>query len=69
LTQERDELSYSELSAWLGVNETAVRKQLHHMRRRYRSLLRTQVSQTVDKPSEVDDEIRYLCACLARGIG
>jgi len=66
LTKERDELSYSELSARLGVNETALRKQLHHMRQRYRNLLRTEVSQTVDKPSEVDDEIRYLCACLAR---
>ncbi|MBX6325005.1 MAG: sigma-70 family RNA polymerase sigma factor [Chthoniobacterales bacterium] len=68
LTKERDEFSYSELSARLGVNEAALKKQLHHMRRRYRSLLRTEVSQTVDKPSEVDDEIRYLCACLARGI-
>jgi hypothetical protein len=35
------------------------------MRQRYRSLLRAEVSQTVDNPVDVDDEIRYLCASLA----
>jgi RNA polymerase sigma factor (sigma-70 family) len=67
LTDERDELSYANLSAELGMTETAVKKQLHNMRQRYRSLLRDEVSQTVGDPSDVDDEIRYLCALLARG--
>jgi RNA polymerase sigma-70 factor (ECF subfamily) len=65
LTDERDELSYANLSAELGMPETAVKKQLHNMRRRYRSLLRDEVSQTVADPADVDDEIRYLCASLA----
>ena len=47
--------------------ETAVKKQLHNMRQRYRSLLRDEVSQTVEDPADVDDEIRYLCASLATG--
>jgi RNA polymerase sigma factor (sigma-70 family) len=67
LTDERDELSYANLSAELGMAETAVKKQLHNMRQRYRSLLRAEVSQTVDDPVDVDDEIRYLCASLATG--
>ena len=66
LTDERDELSYANLSAELGMAETAVKKQLHNMRQRYRSLLRDEVSQTVEDPADVDDEIRYLCASLAR---
>jgi RNA polymerase sigma-70 factor (ECF subfamily) len=49
------------------MTETAVKKQLHNMRQRYRSLLRDEVSQTVDDPADVDDEIRYLCAALATG--
>jgi DNA-directed RNA polymerase specialized sigma24 family protein len=65
LTGERDEVSYADLSAELGVAETVVKKQLHNMRQRYRSLLRAEVSQTVENPADVDDEIRYLCASLA----
>lgn len=65
LTDERDEVSYAKLSAELGMADTAVKKQLHNMRQRYRSLLRDEVSQTVEDPADVDDEIRYLCASLA----
>ena len=67
LTEERDEVSYAELAATLGIAETAVKKQLHNMRQRYRPLLRTEVSQTVENPADIDDEIRYLCASLATG--
>jgi RNA polymerase sigma-70 factor (ECF subfamily) len=67
LTDERDEISYSKLSAELGMAETVVKKQLHNMRQRYRSLLRDEVSQTVEDPRDVDDEIRYLCGSLATG--
>ena len=67
LTDERDEVSYAKLSAELGMEETGVKKQLHTMRQRYRSLLRDEVSQTVEDPGDVDDEIRYLCASLATG--
>jgi len=67
LTDDRDEVSYAKLSAELGMAETAVKKQLHNMRQRYRSLLRDEVSQTVEDPADVDDEIRYLCALLATG--
>jgi RNA polymerase sigma factor (sigma-70 family) len=67
LTDERDEVSYADLSADLGVPEAVVKKQLHNMRQRYRSLLRDEVSRTVEDPADVDDEIRYLCASLATG--
>lgn len=67
LTDERDEVSYAKLSGELGMAETAVKKQLHNMRQRYRSLLRAEVAQTVENPADVDDEIRYLCASLAAG--
>jgi len=65
LTEERDEASYATLSAELGIADTAVKKQLHNMRQRYRSLLRAEVAQTVENPADIDDEIRYLCASLA----
>jgi len=67
LTDERAELSYTNLATELGMAETAVKKQLHNMRQRYRSLLRAEVAQTVENPADVEDEIRYLCASLATG--
>jgi DNA-directed RNA polymerase specialized sigma24 family protein len=67
LADERDEVSYAKLSADLRVPETVVKKQLHNMRQRYRSLLRDEVSQTVEDSADADDEIRYLCASLATG--
>jgi RNA polymerase sigma factor (sigma-70 family) len=67
LTAERDEVSYAQLSAGLGVAESAVRKQLHNMRQRYRSLLRDEVAQTVESPADIDGEIQHLCTVLAAG--
>jgi len=67
LTAERDEVSYGNLSTALGIAETAVKKQLHTMRQRYRSLLRDEVAHTVADPAEVEDEIWHLCAVLAAG--
>jgi RNA polymerase sigma-70 factor (ECF subfamily) len=69
LTAERDEVSFAQLSTELGIAETAVVKQLHNLRQRYRSLLRDEVAQTVADPGQVEDEIRYLCAALAAGSG
>ena len=69
LTAERDEVSYANLSTTLGIAETAVKKQLHNLRQRYRSLLRDEVANTVANPAEVEDEIRYLCSALAAGTG
>jgi RNA polymerase sigma factor (sigma-70 family) len=69
LTAERDEVSYANLSRVLGIAESAVKKQLHNMRLRYRSLLRDEVANTVANPAEVEDEIRYLCSALAAATG
>lgn len=65
LTGERADASYPDLSATLGIPESAVKKQLHNMRQRYRWLLRDEVAHTVENPADIDDEIRHLCAALA----
>lgn len=65
LAAEREDVSYTSFSRALGIPETAVKRLVHQLRRRYRSLLREEVAETVEKPNEVDDEIRYLCAALA----
>lgn len=65
LSAERVEVSYTILSASLGVSEATVKRALHKLRVRYRTILREEVARTVTDPTEIDDEIRYLCAALA----
>jgi RNA polymerase sigma-70 factor (ECF subfamily) len=65
LAAERRDVSYQKLSTTLGVPETDVKRLVHELRVRYRDLLRAEVAQTVEKPQDVDEELRYLCAALA----
>jgi RNA polymerase sigma-70 factor (ECF subfamily) len=65
LGAEREDVSYKELAGTLGVAETVVKRLLHQLRVRYRTLLREEVAQTVEKSGDVDEELRYLCAALA----
>jgi len=67
LAAEREDVSYQKLSKSLGVPETSVKRLVHQLRQRYRTLLREEVAQTVEKPEDVDEELRYLCAVLVAG--
>jgi RNA polymerase sigma-70 factor (ECF subfamily) len=69
LGAEREDVSYPALSQTLGVPEATVKRLVHRLRQRYRSLLRDEVAETVADPAEVDDEIRYLCGVLAANTG
>jgi RNA polymerase sigma factor (sigma-70 family) len=63
LTGSRTE-TYAATAARLGVSEGAVQVAVHRLRRRYRELIREEIEHTVASPEEVEDEIRYLFACL-----
>jgi len=54
----------SETAERLGMSEGAVKAAVHRLRRRYRELLRSEIAGTVDRPSEIEDEMRYLIAVL-----
>jgi RNA polymerase sigma-70 factor (ECF subfamily) len=68
LATDRADVSYQNLATMLGIAESAVKKQLHNLRRRYRWLLWDEVAQTVQNPNDVEGEIRHLCATLAAGM-
>lgn len=59
-------LTFAEVAAGLGTSEDAARQAAHRLRRRYRELLRTEVSRTVADPAEVEEEIRGLFESLGR---
>jgi RNA polymerase sigma-70 factor (ECF subfamily) len=58
-------IPYAEAGRALGIAEGAVRVAVHRLRKRYRELLRDEISQTVNDPARVKDELRSLQAALA----
>jgi RNA polymerase sigma-70 factor (ECF subfamily) len=65
LTGEEPQLPYRELAVELGTTEAALKTAVHRLRRRFGTLLREEISQTVSTPEEVDDEVRHLLAVVA----
>ena len=65
LSAERTDVSYAAISDALGVSTETIKRLLHHLRVRYRALLREEIAQTVEEPDDIDAELRYLCAALA----
>ena len=66
LNQDSGDKRYEELADRLGVSTGSLRMAVHRMRRRYRSLLRKEIAETVATPEEVDDEIRFLLSTLSK---
>ena len=54
------ESAQSETAKSLGMEEGAVRVAIHRLRKRYRQLLRDEISQTLTDPAQVDEEMRAL---------
>jgi hypothetical protein len=67
LGSDRNEVSHPTLATTLRVPDPSIKKLVHQLRKRYRALLREEVAETVENPSDVDEELRYLCAALAAG--
>lgn len=57
-------ITYAQAAGRLEMTEAAAKKAASRMRQRYRELLREEISQTVQGPEEVEDEIRNLFAVL-----
>ncbi len=51
--------------AGLGLTETAARVAVHRLRRRFATILRQQVAETLADPAGVDAELRHLLAIFA----
>ena len=64
ITGDRGEVSYSAEAARLSTTESAAKMAVSRMRQRYRELLRAEIADTVEKPEEIDEELRCLAAAL-----
>jgi RNA polymerase sigma-70 factor (ECF subfamily) len=56
----------SELAAELGMSEGALRVAVHRLRRQFAATLRSTIAETVERPEDVDDEMRYLLKIVSR---
>ena len=57
---------YVQIAHELAMTEGAVKVAAHRIRRRYRELIREEVALTVDRPEDVDEELRSLFVAMGR---
>jgi RNA polymerase sigma-70 factor (ECF subfamily) len=65
LTGTRESQPYAVLASRLSMNEAAVKVAVHRLRKRYRELLRVEITNVVADPEQADDELRHLFTALA----
>jgi RNA polymerase sigma-70 factor (ECF subfamily) len=56
--------NYADVASELGLTETAIKVGIHRLRQKYKKTLRRVVLETLDDPSELDDEIDALMMAL-----
>ncbi|MEM7013149.1 MAG: sigma-70 family RNA polymerase sigma factor [Verrucomicrobiota bacterium] len=65
ITGERSEESYAEIGARLNLTEGAVKVVAHRLRKRYRELIREEISDCVSSVHEIEEELLNLFAALS----
>jgi RNA polymerase sigma-70 factor (ECF subfamily) len=57
--------SQADAAQRLGLTEGAVKVAIHRLRKRFRELIKQEISHTVTDPAQIDVELRYLVEVLA----
>src|SRR5262245_43464305 len=65
LNRDTESARYDGVAEEMGISAGALRMSVHRMRRRYGSLLRTEIAESVCRPEEVDEELRFLLSILS----
>jgi RNA polymerase sigma factor (sigma-70 family) len=66
LTGDTGNLSQADAARQLDLNEGAVKVAIHRLRRRFRELIKTEISQTLNDPTQVEQELASLLTALSR---
>ena len=69
LTGAKGRPGYEEIGAPLGMSVSAMTSAMHRMRRRFGELLREEVAATVERPEEIEEELRYLIQVVSNPAG
>ena len=65
LLQDKGAVSYDAVASQLGMTVPAVTSAIYRLRARFRALLFEEVGNTVEKPEEVEEELRHLLGVLS----
>jgi RNA polymerase sigma-70 factor (ECF subfamily) len=65
LAGEKQPRAGAQLAAQLGITESSAYSAVHRLRRRYGELLREEIAHTVNRPEEIEEELRYLVRVLS----
>lgn len=60
LLGDRGGMPYAAIAERLHMSEQGVKSAVHRLRERFRALFREEIAQTVERPEEVEEELRYL---------
>ena len=63
---EVESLSQADAARRLGLTEGAAKVAIHRLRKRFRELIKSEIAQTVDNATPVQDELRYLLEVLSQ---
>jgi len=66
MTKGVDAVPRTEICRQLNLSSAAVSMSIHRMRRRFGELLRSEVAETLDESTDIDDEIRALMEIISR---
>ena len=61
----KNDIPHAEAAAALLMSEGAVRVAIHRLRRRYRELLKSEITQTLADPAQAEEEMRALLGAFA----
>lgn len=67
LLGDRGDLPLAEAAGQLGLTEAAVKSAVHRLRLRFRELFRAEIAETIEHPSDVEEEMRHLLRSLREG--
>lgn len=62
-----DQVPYPRMAEAFGVSESAARVTVHRMRKRYRTLLRQRIADTLDEHTSLGEELNYLIGLFGQG--
>ena len=64
LTGDSENISQAEAAHALRLNENAVKVAIHRLRRRFREVIKSEISQTMSERGQIDEELRHLLQAL-----
>jgi RNA polymerase sigma-70 factor (ECF subfamily) len=65
LSVDKLEKPYAQIGLALGLSESAIKVAVHRLRKRFGELVRAEVAETIQDPSGVEEEMRYLITALS----